>query len=70
MHSLVPIKCQSVFPFEPNYSCRKKFNYEEEMLLVEYLITSSKLHHGSSTKVAGSLAFEFAQVNNKAVLEN
>ena len=38
--------------------------------MVEYLITSTRLHHGLSTKVAGSLAFEFAQTNNEDVPEN
>jgi len=37
------------------------------MLLVDYLITASRLHHGLSMKDARSMAFEFTQANDKVV---
>ncbi len=61
---------ESVVRFAPNYSCRQVFSQHEESLLVDYLITASKLHHGLSMIDTRSLAFEFAQANNITVPGN
>jgi len=58
---------ESAVRFEPNYSCRQVLSNEDETLLVDYLITASRLHHGLSMKDARSMAFEFTQANDKVV---
>ena len=58
---------ESAVRFEPNYSCRQVLSNEDETLLVDYLITASRLHHGLSVKDARSMAFEFTQANDKVV---
>ena len=49
----------------PNYGCRSVFTSEEEMSLKDYLITSSKMNYGLSTKSTRQLAYEMAVINSK-----
>lgn len=56
--------------FEPNYGVRRIFNDAEENLLAEYLLEASRLHHGLCVGAARSLAFDFANANNKDVPNN
>jgi len=53
--------------FCPNYSVRRVFTDEEELLLANYITNASKLHYGLSPKSARLLAFEFAEANHKDV---
>jgi hypothetical protein len=59
--------CVDLVKFSPNYSVRKIFCDEEENLLVEYLLTASKLNHGLSLKEARRLAHEYAVANSKEI---
>lgn len=56
--------------FCPNYGVRQIFTEREESLLVEYLMTASKLHHGLSTKAARVLAYDYATANKKEIPSN
>ena len=51
--------------FAPNYTCRRVFDENEELMLVDYLIQASKLCHGLTTKAASELAFDFGFQNHK-----
>jgi DDE superfamily endonuclease len=53
--------------FLPHYDVRRIFSDSEERMLVDYLLTASKLHHGLSPKAARELAYEFAEANKKNV---
>jgi hypothetical protein len=56
--------------FCPRYKSRRIFSDIEESMLVDYLLTASKLHHGLTGKASRELAFEFAQVNKKDMPRN
>jgi hypothetical protein len=56
--------------FCPNYCIRQIFTEQEESLLVEYILTASKLHHGLSSKAARVLAFDYAMANKKQIPSN
>nr|CAI5831887.1 unnamed protein product [Callosobruchus analis] len=47
------------------YKQSQIFNTSEEKLLIEYLLTCSKMHYGLTRKQTIQLAFEFAKANSK-----
>ena len=60
----------SSITFSPNYKVRQVFSAEEEVMLVDYCLTASKLHHGLSPKQLRLLAYDFAMANNKEMPES
>lgn len=47
------------------YKASQVFTIAEEKLLVNYLLSCSKMHYGLTRKQAMQLAFEFAAMNSK-----
>ena len=56
--------------FRPHYDVRRIFSDNEEKMLVEYLLTASKLHHGLAPKAARELAYQFAEANRRDMPRN
>nr|CAI5850136.1 unnamed protein product [Callosobruchus analis] len=52
------------------YKQSQIFNTSEEKLLIEYLLTCSKMHYGLTRKQTMQLAFEFAKANSKKIPES
>lgn len=52
------------------YKASQVFTTAEEKLLVNYLLTCSKMHYGLTRKQAMQLAFEYATVNSKKFPES
>lgn len=52
---------------KPNFKKKQIYSSNEEILLKDYVIKASKLHHGLSRKEVCSLAYEFAAANNKEI---
>jgi hypothetical protein len=52
---------------QPNFKVRQIFTKEEENILKDYIIKSSKLNYGLSRKQVCKLAYDFASANNKDV---
>ena len=50
---------------QPNFKGRQTFTKEEENLLKDYIIKSSKLNYGLSRKQVCKLAYDFASAKNK-----
>lgn len=55
--------------YEPKYRKSKIFTDAEEEDLAKYLATASKLYHGLTPKNARTLAYQFANRNNKTIPE-
>ena len=51
----------------PNYKTRHMFTDEEEKLLAEYSLMSSKLHYRLTLKTFKQFMYEFAITNNKKI---
>ena len=50
----------------PNYECRMVFDAEQEKALADYLVASSKMFYGITTKECRRLAYEMCVVNSIA----
>lgn len=57
-------QADQLFVYENNCDNRKVFSVEQEEMLCNYLIISSKMLYGVSIKEARKLAYNFANVNN------
>lgn len=57
-------KTQEAIRFEPKYASRQIFSNADELMLQDYIIQASRLHHGLASKTIRKLSYEFAVANS------